>query len=190
MVVSAEAVPVKSRSRRIAAMFRVEHDAADPGDDGWVPASGASDDDIWAAEQAAKKEARDAKRAKTNKSKAKRAAAAARKLEKAGLGALDVSLLLDELTVDAQTKWLSFLLTDGEEGCYFNFERTRLRRIGTERRRNSRMKDMRGWIDTKGIHLRWGERGGMDLRGTGGIVTDPRTILVTFLTRKTVETAA
>lgn len=175
-----------SRAERIAAMFRVDHDA--PAVSTIV---GTPDEDTWDAEQEAKKELRATKRAERKKVKAKRALAAARKLEKAGLGVLDAGLLLDELTVDEQIKWLSFMVTDGDGGRYFNFERMRLRSIGIERRRNSRMKDLRGWIDTEGIHLRWGERGGMDLCGCGGgLIADDRTLRMTFLTRKTVETAA
>jgi hypothetical protein len=175
-------------------MFRVDHGAPAPAESGErvVDAAAAEpDEDTWAAEQRAKKGLRASKRAKQKKAKAKRAALAARKLEKAGIGVLDVSLLLDELTVDDQIKWLSFLVTDGEDGRYFNFERMRLRGIGIEKRRNSRMKDLRGWIDSEGIHLRWGDHGGMDLRGRPGcLALEAKTITMTFSTRKTVETAA
>jgi len=170
-----------SRAGRIAAMFRVEHDAAVI----------SAPEDPWKAAQEAKKELRAAKRAERRKTKAKRSRAAAKKLEAGGVGELDVALLLDELTVDDKVKQLSFMVTDGEDGRYFNFERMRLRSIGTERRRNSRMKDLRAWIDTKGIHLRWGDHGGMDLQGTGGrAAKESKTICMTFLTGKTVETAA
>lgn len=170
-----------SRAQRIAAMFSVKDGVTTVGD---------PDEDPWESEQRVKAEQRKAKREQSTKSKTKRAALAAQKLEKAGAGLLDVHLLLDELTVDARIQWLSFLLTDGENGRYFNFERMQLRRIGIERRRNGRMKDLRAWIDTEGIHLRWGDRGGLDLRGQGGRVTDTRALRMTFLTKQTVETAA
>jgi hypothetical protein len=178
-----------SRAERIAAMFRVDHGAPTASRE-VVPVPFELSEDTWDAEQTIKKEQRAEKRAKQKKAKAKRAALAARKLAKAGLGVVNVPLLLDELTADEQIKWLSFLVTDGENGRYFNFERMRLRSIGIERRRNSRMKDIRGWIDVEGIHLRWGDHGGLDLRGTSGVITDQRTIRMTFSTGKRVETAA
>jgi hypothetical protein len=94
--------------------------------------------------------------------KAKRAASAAEALGIAGAADLDVRLLLDELTADQNFKWVSFVLP---EGPAISISRQLLRNLATERRRRgSRLKTMRAWVDAAGLHLRWGQHGGMNLR--------------------------
>lgn len=160
----------KSRTARIAELFGVQSKA---------PNAPASEDDAWEVEKEAKCQDRAERRQARNETKVKRARAAAEQLGKSGLGELDVALLLDELTVDDKIKWFTFVVA--VDGKHFAFERMRLRNIGAERRRNSRMKDVRAWIDADGIHLRWGERGGLDLRGGEAHRMDSGTLCVSFL---------
>ena len=172
----------KSRAAHIAAMFRVEHAPA-PGKPvaAPVPPTAPEGPDTYEAEKPAARQEYARRNAKRLAINVKRARVAARKLEEGSASDLDLDLLLCELTVDAQIKWITFVVTDGGWAKHFTFARMRLRRIAQERPRNGRLTDLRGWIDAKGLHLRWGNRGGFDLRGESDPVMDSRTLRVSFL---------
>jgi hypothetical protein len=148
---------------------------------GLVPLPSAESEDDFEAEKEKKRQQSAKSRAKRLASNAKRARAAARKLEQGSQSDLDLDLLLCELTVDTKVKHITFAVGDGAWAKHFTFTRMQLRRIAQERPRNGRMGDLRGWIDTKGLHLRWGSNGGFNLTGLQEPVMDSTTLLVSFL---------
>jgi len=158
-----------STAKAVAALFAVQHVTEEV--------------DTYEAERELRRQENAQKRKAQAGAKAKRALKAARQLEKGGPRELDPRLLLDELTVDAKIKQLVFAVRDGSWVKHITVERMRLRRIGTERRRNPRMRRCEHvWIDAKGIHLRWGSCGGLNLPGTPAKPPmDSTTLLVSFL---------
>ena len=134
--------------------------------------------DLFAIEKEAKRVERAKKTRQMAVVKAKRSGKAAEALAAAGPGDLDLRLLLDELTVDVKISWIVIRLPTGKA---ITVSRPLLRQLGTmRRRRKTRLVDVRAWLDSDGLHVRWGQHGGMDLDRALPIDKGDTTLVVAF----------
>jgi len=110
-------------------------------------------------ERAARKGKNAARRAE-KKRKAERAATA---LGRGGAQDLNLTLLLQDLTADQETKFIKFVLPCDREVV---IPRMLLRRTAAEAKINSRMRsELCAWVDADGLQLRW---------ATGGLTLNHR----------------
>lgn len=86
--------------------------------------------------------------------KRRQARQAAQALGQGSAAGLDLTLLLRDLSADADVRWICFMLPDGQE---IAVTRQLLRRVGVvaRRRKGSMKASLRAWVDSDGLQLRW-----------------------------------
>ena len=122
-----------------------------------------SAEDLFTIERDQRRASSKLKNAQRREVKKRKAEQAAEALGKGGAEDLDLTLLLQDLPGDQETRFIKFVLPCERE---IILPRMLLRKTAAEVRRNSRMKaDLRAWADAEGLHLRW---------ATGGLTLNHR----------------